>query len=641
MLWPAFVLLGIYAVLGWSLALLLGMRGLWAAATAPVFATTVIGVGSTIAGWLGARWSLLPAFATAVVIAVGIVIVRRATRTHSTVRFPARWRWWTIGVLAVTGLAIALLVVRVLQSPDAISQSFDNIFHLNAIRYIVDTGIASPLEIGQMTSPSGGLPFYPAAWHATVALVVQLSGVGIPLAINAMSLTTAAVIWPLGVLVLSRVMLGSAPSVMVGTGIVAAAVPAFPLLPMDFGVLYPYQLSLAALPVALAATAGLLGIGRSARQLAPGWWALAVVGALPGLALAHPGGFVGWLALTVPMVVVFGVRLWRTATRRSHRTWIAVGAAGYLAIGVLLLRALRPPLATRQWPTETGIGDALWRVMSVTLFYPAGAWLVGIAILAGLYWIVRERSAEVIVVASFWLIGALLFIAAISFPWGTLRDALTGSWYNNWPRLAALLALALVPLAALGIARTADVVALLLRRRGVSGVARLSAAIVSALVVFLAFHVQATPRAQDWASDVYGYQKGTYLLTADEFALLERLDESVPADAVIAGSAYTGAGLAYAIADRRVLMPHALMEVSDDLELINEHLADAVTMPKVCEAIDALNVDYVLDFGTQEVHEGDSNPLPGVEDLQDSPAVRLIDSEGDARLYEVTACGRD
>ncbi|MDQ0645046.1 hypothetical protein QFZ46_003206 [Microbacterium murale] len=616
------------------------MRGLWAAATAPVFATTVIGVGSTIAGWIGVGWSILPALATALVIAAGIVIVRRVTRTHSTVRFPARWRWWTVGVFAVTALAIALLVVRVLQSPDAISQSFDNIFHLNAIRYIVDTGIASPLEIGQMTSPSGGLPFYPSAWHATVALVVQVSGSGIPLAINAMSLTTAAVTWPLGILVLSRVLLGSSPSVMVGTGIVAAAVPAFPLLPMDFGVLYPYQLALALLPVALAATAGLLGIGRSAGRLAPGWWALVVVGSLPGLALAHPGGFVGWLALTVPMVIVFGVRLWRTSARASHRVWIAVGAVGYGIVGVLLLRALRPPLATRQWPTETGLGDAAWRVLSVTLFYPAGAWLVGIAVLVGLYWVVREREAELIVAASFWLVGAVLFITAIALPWGTLRDALTGSWYNNWPRLAALLALALVPLAALGIARTADAAARLLRRRGVSGAVRLSAAIVSAMVVFLAFHMQATPRAQGWASDVYGYQTGTYLLTADEFALLERLDEEVPADAVIAGSAFTGAGLAYAIADRHVLMPHALMDISDDLELVNEHLSDALTMPEVCEAIDALDVDYVLDFGTQEVHGDDLNPLPGIENLQDSPAVRLIDSEGDARLYLVTACGR-
>lgn len=640
LLWPVLVLLGVYALLGWSLALLMGLRGLWAAAIAPVFATTVIGLGSTIAGWIGVRWSILPALATALVIAAGIVIARRATGAKDTVRFPARWRWWTLGVLVVTGLAIALLVVRVLQTPEAISQSFDNIFHLNAIRYIIDTGIASSLEIGQMTSPTGGLPFYPSAWHATVAIVVQLSGASIPLAINAAAITTAAVMWPLSILVLSRTLLGSTPSVMIGTGIVAAAVPAFPLLPMDFGVLYPYQLALAALPVLLAATASLLGIGRSARQLAPGWWGLAIVGALPGIALAHPGGFVGWLALSAPMVIVFAVRLWLASNRTGRRIWILAGSIAYAVVGVLLLRALRPPLTTRQWPTEAGLGEALWRVLSVTLFYPAGAWLVGIAILVGLYWVVRERSAELIVVASLWLVGAALFVAALSFPWGNLRDALTGSWYNNWPRLAALFALALVPLAALGISRTADAVSTALRRRRVSATVRLTVAIAASLLAFVAFHLQVAPKAEEWASNVYGYDDSSYLLTSDELSLLQRVDDIVPEDAVIAGSAYTGAGLAYALADRQVLMPHALMDISDDLELVNEHLADAASMPEVCDAIDALDVDYVLDFGSDEVHKKDLNPLPGVQDLEDSPAVRLIDSEGDARLYEVIACGR-
>jgi hypothetical protein len=392
--------------------------------------------------------------------------------------------------------------------------------------------------------------------------------------------------------------------------------------------------------VTLAATAGLLGLGRSARQLAPGWWGFIIVGALPGVALAHPGGFVGWLALSAPMVIAFAVRLWRASTRSGRRVWIIIGAIGYAVIGVLLLRALRPPLATRQWPTESGLGEAMWRVLSVTLFYPAGAWLVGIAILIGLYWVVRERSAELIVVASLWFVGALLFVAALAFPWGNLRDALTGSWYNNWPRLAALFALALVPLAALGISRTADAVGTVLRRRRVSAAVQLTAAIVAALLAFVAFHLQVTPKAQEWASDVYGYDSGSYLLTADELALLERVDDIVPEDAVIAGSAYTGAGLAYALADRQVLMPHALMDISDDLELVNEHLADAASMPEVCDAIDALDVDYVLDFGSDEVHEDDLNPLPGVQDLEDSPAVRLVDSEGDARLYEVIACGR-
>ena len=49
------------------------------------------------------------------------------------------------------------------------SLTFDNVFHLNAIRYVLDTGAASPLQLGQMTSPSGGVPFYPSAATGTHA----------------------------------------------------------------------------------------------------------------------------------------------------------------------------------------------------------------------------------------------------------------------------------------------------------------------------------------------------------------------------------------------------------------------------------------------------------------------------------------
>jgi hypothetical protein len=121
-------------------------------------------------------------------------------------------------------------------------------------------------------------------------------------------------------------------------------------------------------------------------------------------------------------------------------------------------------------------------------------------------------------------------------------------------------------------------------------------------------------------------------------ALLERLPEHVPAGSVIAGNPYTGTALAYAIGGRQVLMPHILVDVSDDAATINDHLADAESMPAVCDAAEALDVRFVLDFGEREVHGG-SHPLAGLEDLEESGAVRLVDSQGDARLYEVTACG--
>lgn len=637
LIWPALVVVAICAVLGWSLALAVGLRGLWAAAVAPAFACTVIGIATVIAGWLGVPWSALPALLTAAVIGGGILLARRLLGSHAVARFPGDARWWTLGTLVVVGAVLAVLVLRTQGAPDAISQSFDNIFHLNAIRYILDEGAASPLEIGQMTSPGGGLPFYPSAWHAMAALVVQLSGVGIPTAVNAQTLVIAAVVWPMAAVLLTRVLVGAGASAVVGAGIIAAAVPAFPLLPMDYGVLYPYQLSLALLPVALAATAGMLSVGTAASQLAPGWWALVLAGILPGLALAHPGGFVGWVALSVPLFAAFALRLWRTHPRAIARVWIALGAVAYAVIGVLLLRALRPPLPTRQWPLETGMGDALWRAISVTLFYPDPAWLAGIAVLAGIVWAFRERRRESFVAAGMWLIGATLFIAAIALRLPTLRDALTGSWYNNWPRLAALFAIALLPLAALGISRTVDAVGEALRRRGTADRTRLVLAVAAAVAAVLAFHLQATPTALSWAGRTYDVRH-PQLLSDDERALLDRLDAHVPADAVVAGNPYTGAALAYALADRQVLMPHALTEVSDEMDLVNDHLADAAEMPEVCAAIEDLDVGFVLDFGDKEVHPGETHPLRGLRHLDDSPAVRLVDHEGEAGLYQVVAC---
>ena len=638
LLWPAVVLLAVYAVLGGSLAWVIGLRGLWAVAAAPAFATTVICGASVVAGWLGLGWSILPSLVLAVVIGAGVLLVRRRTTTRPVA--PRSFSpWWTVLALVLSAIVIGGQTLSVIGAPTAISQTFDNVFHLNAIRYILDTGAASPLELGQMTSPNGGVPFYPSVWHATAAIVVQLSGASIPAVVNAQTLVIAAVLWPLGAVLLSRVLAGATAAVTVSAALVSASVPMFPLLPMDYGVLYPFQLALALAPVALAATASLLGIGASAGERAPGWWGFVLLGAIPGVALAHPGGFVAWLALSVPMVGVFAVRFWRGHPAGRARTGLVVGVLAYLGLGLLLLKILRPPLPTRLWPTALSPAEAVQEVAQVSMFYGTVSIGVALAILLGLVWAVRERTGPIFVTVASWIIGAALFVIVIASPFGTLRDALTGSWYNNWPRLAAVFGVALVPLAAFGVARTVEAVARrwaaarpeAVRVRTLTGAAL---AVVGAVLLPL----PALPHAVEQAHGRFALDDDSALVSADEMSLLERLPAHVPAGEKIAGNPYTGTALAYAIGGREVLMPHILVDVSEDAQTVNDHLADAETQPDVCDALRETGVGFVLDFGDREVHNG-SHPLPGLEELEDSRVVRLVDSEGDARLYEVTACG--
>jgi hypothetical protein len=644
LVWPVCVAVAILWGLGGALAAAVGLRGFWAVGAAPAFALTIIGGTAVVAGWVGVPWSLLPvAGMTALVGGAILLIRRRADRGTAPARRPRRRPdWWLVAALAAAAVITIVRVAQIIQAPDHISQTFDNIFHLNGVRFILDEGNASSLRLGYMTSPDGSLPFYPAAWHALVSLTVQLSGATIPVAVNAVVMVVAAVVWPVAVVLLVRALFGRHPALTVGAALLAVSLPTFPLLPMDYGVLYPFQLGLAVLPVALAATLRVLSIVPRRDPAGLWWWLLILLGAIPGMALGHPGAFVAWLALTVPMAIVFIVDRWRVSTTMKGRLLVAAGVIAYLGIGVVLVRILRPPLEARLWPTQMSVPEAAWQVLSASTWYLAPAFVAAVAILAGAVWAVIDRTRPAIVALGLWVVGAVLFITVASLPFGDLRDLLTGSWYNNLPRLAAILAIASVPIGAYGVARTWVAVTALppVRRaaRSLPRAARVTVAAVLAVLLGLSMQGLAVQRAVDWAKPLYLLYPGSPLLTSDEYALLQRVPEHVPEDVAIAGSPWTGASLASAISGRDVLMPHTLMQISDELETINDGLDSAGSGGDVCRAVTDLGVGFVLDFGTQEVHPG-THPFPGLDDLEDSDAVRLVDSEGDVRLYEIVACG--
>ncbi|MGN6126005.1 MAG: DUF6541 family protein [Humibacter sp.] len=634
--WAAGVTLALLAVVGGAASWGVGLRGLWAVGAAPAFAVTIVAGAAVVGPWLRMDWSVLPVLVVTIVIVGAIRLVRRRTTADSAPRQRARADPWLILSLLAAALVIGLRIVQIIGAPDHISQTFDNVFHLNGVRFVLDSGNASSLHLGKMTSPGGGVPFYPAAWHALTALVVQLAGVPITVAVNAVVTVVSAVVWPLSIMLLTRTLFGGSSVLAVAVAALAASVPAFPVLLMDYGVLYPFQLGLAILPVALASTLRVLGLVAREEPAGAGWWVLILLGVLPGLALAHPGGFVAWLALSLPMVIVFAWQRFASTRTVIGRVAVIGGFLAYLLVGVLATKVLRPPLDARLWPIQMSVPEAVWQVLSVSMWYLAPAVVAAVAVIAGLIWSVIRPTVPSTIAATMYLLAAILFVAVASMTWGNLRDALTGSWYNNLPRLAAVLVTPVVVVGAYGIERTLAGLSRrisLPRRRQ-----RIALAAIAALALVSLSQLGGMPRAVEWASASYRLDASSPLLTADEYALLLRIPETVPEGVVIAGSPWTGASLAYAIADRPVLMPHTLMEVSDELEAINDGLNTATDDGTTCRAVEDLDVGFVLDFGSAEVHPG-THPFPGLEGLADSEAVRLVDSEGKARLYEVVACG--
>ncbi|KIC59563.1 DUF6541 family protein [Microbacterium hominis] len=642
---PVVLTLALLSVLGVPLALAVGLRGFWVVGAAPAFAVTLVAGTAVVASWLHVPWSVLPVVVVTAIVGGVILLLRRRFPGPGESLVPAPAAGAVALVLAVLGavFVVAWRVLEIIQAPGNISQSFDNIFHLNGIRYILREGDASSLQLGRMTSPDGSLPFYPAAWHAVVSLIVQMSGTTIPVAVNAVVLVVAAVVWPLSAVLLVRTMFGTRPAYTVMAAVAAIGVPAFPFLLMDYGVLYPLQMSLALLPVSIAAALRVFGLSRVSRPAGLPWWILVLFGAVVGMTLAHPGGFVAWLALTVPVVVSAFLRAGRAARSTRRRIVLALGFVVYLVVGAMLVKVLRPPAEARGWPTQMSVGEAVWQALSLSMWYLVPAVVIAAFTVVGVVLAVVSRQPRAVVAVAMYAIAAALFVVVAALPYPSVRDALTGSWYNNLPRLAAILVVATVPLAAYGAGRTWY----LLRDRFAPSTDAGSrsglfwaaggavVALAMAVVVQLAGPVS---RAVDWAAPSYRLDDASTLLTLDEYRLLQRLPNEVPVDAVIAGSPWTGTSLAFAISDRRVLMPHTLMYISGEMAQINNHLDDARRGDATCAALADLGVDYVLDFGRQEVHPG-YHAFPGFEDLANSSSVRLLDEQGAARLYRIVACG--
>jgi hypothetical protein len=66
-------------------------------------------------------------------------------------------------------------------------------------------------------------------------------------------------------------------------------------------------------------------------------------------------------------------------------------------------------------------------------------------------------------------------------------------------------------------------------------------------------------------------------------------------------------------------------------------LNEVATDPLVCPAVDAIGADYVFDFGPGSTDYG-RYILPGFTDLDGHDGFELVDREGAASLWRITAC---
>jgi hypothetical protein len=543
-------------------------------------------------------------------------------------------------------------LLQVIGRPENFAQRFDNVFHLNAIQYILETGNASSLTLGGMAGGEGGGAIYPSAWHSVAALISQLAGCDVVVAENVFNILIGAIVWPVAMIFLVHQIVGPRPVALAVAGVFSAGFSAFPISIMDFGPLFPNILSYALLPAALALVIGLCRVSydhdRTDRPAL--WMSLAI--SVPALALSQTNGLLSLLAFSLPLCLWVATRELLTSSNAANQSWrrkstvIGIALLGLLGF-VLAWKLLRPLVDYDGWAPFTSQTGA---VGEVVLNGPIGrpvTWGVSILALIGLQRVLRGSKS--VWIALCWLVPVILYCTTASSPKGQWRMLLTGGWYQDSYRLAALLPVFAIVLAAIGYLFIWDrvhvpVAGILNRiggrmRRYRSEVASVAAAGVFVAVAVLASQLGTMQGITQEAAKAYVMGPDAPIVDSEELQLIHRLPDEVPADAVIAVNPWNGGSLAYALAGRKVTTYHMFSTNDAELRQIDQDIGTAVAGSETCNIAKERRIDFILDFGSRYLaNSAAAKEFPGVVDVT-SPGVKVVDRQGHARLLAVTACG--
>jgi hypothetical protein len=694
---PALVAAVLLMVPGLIVNLALGARGFDALGLAPLTSLGVLAIGTLMVPVVVGRWSLAAVFVSLAVLSLVAVLGRAVLAWRAggaALGIPGLSpRWWvprrrTLWWLAAVALAAGLVGVNFIlgvRDPGRPSQTIDAGFHYNAVLSVIRSGFPDGGHVGA-ASGAAATAWYPPLWHSVTALVSSLTGVNVVVGANAVGWAIGGVVWPLSMVWLcSRVLPHARLLTSLALGLSCGAITLFPYIMLSFGVLWPNVLSLAALPAAIAlmfmvlrlmprtphASDDINSSGAAAdgaaldeieaaevrRGLAVGpglsWWTVLSVGFLGcvGMFFAHPGALfaLGIFALIGAVMVSARLVVWSRAQglRQLRRSllWLFLGwTAG---LGLWAAMNLVPGLnAVRDfnWPELMTMNQAMGQALTLSTIITKAHWVLGAATLWGFIRLLNVPRLRWLLVSHVFLI--FLYMLAAGSP-GWLARELTGFWFNDAQRVAALIPMTAVPLAALGITSGADVLARFVGRfsldvfgRSLSSRRALGIACGGLLLAAAVIYPNQIGQGAAVLQDRYRNQNFSHLLvTADEQVLYEKLATQIPAGETVLGSPFTGAQFSAIWSGHPVAIPHTTSNPTPDIRLVSRRFKSFTTDPAVCAALKRLKVGAVVDDSDRfQAADERQSSYSGLVNLQSTPGLTPIGRGISVVIYRVGDC---
>ncbi len=640
------VLVGLLLLIVPGAIVALAARLPWAPAIAvgPALTYGIVGLAIVPYGAIGIPWNgwtALAALAVVTAAAIGFRFLLSRLRDHN-----AEARAVSLGPAIVVAAGVAIgagaigyAAVRGMPHWQSVPSTWDAVWHANTVRYILDTGQASPTHMGELRNvETHDRLYYPSTFHALAAVQSQLTGAAPTTAYTLSSLAAAIWLFPVGAAALTWQLLRTTTS-QLRTAAAAAAAAA---LSASFTALPYVEFDTAAMPnlaaYGLAApTMVLIVSALRHRDRIP----LALL-ALIGVFSVHTTGGV--------VVVVFVAAwwlfdaLWHPVRGRlsDFGTLLIIAIPTVLVLAPQFVGILRQAeiIVGHAFVTHQGkkkaLFDAVFQHTRHLNDFRVQYALIALAAIGGVLLLVRRIWWPL----AMWLL-LVVSIVHSSAPFGTVIGSLTGRFsdlfYSDPRRLSGVITLLLAPMAGIAlvtiVTAVVDGIRRLVERRATVGSPAwyaVTAALLAAISIGYAWHY--FPRHRYLIGEKYD----TVMVdrkVLDAMAYLAALPGA--RDTLIGDANTDGTAWMYAVAGLHPLWTHYDYPVQQGPGyhrfIFWAYADDADNDPRVAEAVRALNIRYVLT--STPVVRGFVMP-DGLVSLDKSRSWAKIYDNGEARIYE-------
>lgn len=607
----------------------------------------------------------LPTIIAGVIMWMVSHFLKRVRSTNCATGENPIYRWHLLALYVLVGVALGLVFfVKPLDGSNVFLQAWDNAFHLNAIKCFVDSGNYSTLAVTvhMGADPNPGTYYYPAAYHMLCAMIVDLTSSSIATCVNAANFAFACVVFPIGMYCFLERSIGfNRTAVLVGS-VIAPSFVSFPWSFLIYGPLFPNLASMSIMLPAFAVAMDLFDAKTGMVERIKSGILLLI--SIVALGVTQPNSIFAAIVILLPYVCAEVRLLLRGRVGRfvSEKKGLYYILCVLFALALWSIFYVLPPLHapyTMNWAAFASHTQALCNVLFIGYVRPQASLILALLVLAGSVGVVKRKSCCWMLV-SYAALGLMLVVGESTE--GFFKTFLTGLWYTDQYRIAAMVGLAATPLACLGAAwcmeglkewhgRISSILALNKPHEA----ARNIIVAVAVLLLFVpCFSIPGvlsieTPfgALRNDVAHLYS-ASGSNVLDSQEIQFLEESAQAIAGDdGIVINQAFDGSVYAYGLTGMntyyRLYGEVWSSDETDESKCIRTNLSELATNDSVRSAVESIGAKYllVLDYGKGDTGEGSlqyyvANDWIGVNAVNDStPGFEVVLAKDDMRLYRL------